>query len=655
MKKTILPALILFSFCQVWGQSIKFEFSNIQFRTGQASIDPKTYPALDSLAEFLKNSGAKIEVAGHTDNVGGAKANQRLSQRRAEAVRRRLISRHRIPASRLVAKGYGDLFPLVPNLTAEYRAKNRRVEITILSKIRTARLTYVQGNVFTRKQGISSWQSAVLDQVLTIQDEVVTDSLGRAEITFDNGTRIKVLPGSDIVITKQAWDEKEGAGDTDLKLMMGRTLSKVAKLLNSKDRFSVATPTAVAGIRGTEFIVEHRPDRTSLLSVWVNSVSWRGQIAGSMETEVPSGKGCLCRHGQQPEPAVDLPAPPFPKSPAANDTFYYNPDRTRSITYHWSKPAGIKAHLLVWQDVDQNEVLADVIVSTDSFKMAPPKTDKIYWSLTAIDSIGFEGQPWPSRVLNLSRKLDNPNLDILSPRSEQKINSNMALVTGQTDLKSLITVNEQAVTTAADGSFAQPVKLTPGINNIMITSTDRAGNITSATFSVVSSPLKRYELQPFGAGIKLLGGDMDYSDIGFIAGAKAAYNINANYCIGILGGYSEIGAIEVAQNSNEYLTSMTIVGAFAKYTFAPGAIATPYLTAEAGAIMWENRNYDTAIFESNSPFMAIGPGVRFNLNPGIGLQVEGKGGFMVNNDPISGPLDANNMFLTGSFSICFGF
>ncbi|MBU1356022.1 MAG: OmpA family protein [Candidatus Edwardsbacteria bacterium] len=655
MKKIILPALILFSFCQVWGQAIKFEFSNIQFRTGRASIDPKTYPALDSLAEFLKNSGAKIEVAGHTDNVGGARVNQRLSRQRAEAVRRRLISRHRIPASRLVAKGYGELFPLVPNLTAEYRAKNRRVEITILSKIRTARLTYIQGNVFTRKQGISSWQSAVLDQVLTIQDEVVTDSLGRAEITFDNGTRIKVLPRSDIVITKQAWDEKEGAGDTELKLLMGRTLSKVAKLRNSKDRFFVATPTAVAGIRGTEFIVEHRPDRTALLSVWENSVSWQGQIAGSIEKEVPSGKGCRCRHGQQPEPLVDLPAPPFPKSPAANDTFFYNPDRTRSITYHWSKPADIKAHLLVWQDVDQNEVLADAVVSTDSFKMVPPKTDKIYWSLTAIDSIGFEGQPWPSRVLNLSRKLDNPRLDILSPKSEQKINSNMTLVTGQTDLKALITINGLAVATAQDGGFAQQVKLTPGINNIMITSTDRAGNITSVAFSVVSSPLKRYELQPFGAGIKLLGGDMDFSAIGFIAGAKAAYNINEKYSLGILGGYSEVGARDVTEIPNEYLTSMTLAGAFVKYTFAPGAAVTPYLTAEAGAIMWKNQYSDAILYESNSPFIAIGPGVRFNLKPGIGLQAEGKAGFMANNDPNSGPMDANNLFLVGSFAICFGF
>lgn len=655
MKRTILSALILLSFCQARGQSIKFEFSNIQFRTGRASIDPKTYPALDSLAEFLKNSGAKIEVAGHTDNVGGTKANQRLSQQRAEAVRRYLISRQRIPASRLIAKGYGDLFPLVPNLTAEYRAKNRRVEITILSKIRTARLSYIQGSVFTRKQGISGWQTATLDQVLTIQDEVVTDSSSRAEITFDNGAKIKLLPRSDIVITTQAWDEKDGAGDTKVKLMMGRILSKVAKLRNSKEHFSVATPTAVAGIRGTEFIVEQRPDKTALLSVWENNVSWQGQLAGSLETEVPSGKGSRCRQGQQPEPLVDLPAPPFPKSPAANDTFFYNPDRARPIIYQWSKPADIKAHLLVWQDVDQNEVLADAVVSSDSFKMSPPKTDKIYWSLAAIDSIGFEGQPWPSRVLNLSRKLDNPRLDILNPKSEQKINSNMTLVTGQTDLKALVTINGQTVATAQDGIFAQPVKLAPGINNIMVTSTDRAGNVTSATFSVVSSPFKRYELQPFGAGIKLLGGDMDFSAIGFIAGAKAAYNINEKYSLGILGGYSEVGARDVTEIPNEYLTSMTLAGAFVKYTFAQGAAVTPYLTAEAGAIMWKNQYGAATLYESNSPFVAIGPGVRFNINSGIGLQAEGKGGFMANNDPNSGPLDANNLLLVGSLGLCFGF
>lgn len=655
MKKTAAFIMLLaWSACAI-GQSVKFEFSSVRFRTGLASIDPQTYPALDSLAEFLKSSGAKVEIAGHTDNVGGARANLRLSQQRAEAARRYLISRHHIPASQLVAKGYGDLFPLVPNLTAEYRAKNRRVEITILSKIRTARLSYIQGNVFTRKQGISSWQSAVLNQVLTIQDEVVTDSSSRAEITFDNGTRIKVLPRSDVVITKQSWSEKEGTGDTELKLLTGRILSRVAKLRNSKERFSVATPTAVAGIRGTEFIVEQRPDKTALLSVWENNVSWRGQLAGSLEAEVPSGKGCRCRHGQQPEPLVDLPAPPFPKSPAANDTFFYNPDRTCSITYHWSKPADSKAHLLVWQDVDQNEVLADVVVSADSFKMAPPKTDKIYWSLTAIDSIGLEGQPWPSRVLNLSRKLDNPRLEIASPRPDQKLNSTQAMVVGISEPRAIITIGGKVVSPAPDGSFRGPLSLSPGLNNITVTATDRAGNTTISSFPVFSSPVRRYEIQALGGGIKLLGGDMDYSAIGFLAGVKLGYNISGKAGLGVLGGYGQVGASSVGGYTAQYLTELQLIGAWGRYNFAPAEKIAPYLTAEAGAMTWQNLYNDAVIYESNSPYLAIGPGVRFDLSPGVSLLAEGKAGYFINSDPISGPMDVNNLKLVGTVGLGFGF
>ncbi len=654
MKKTILPIALTLISIYSWGQSIKFEFSNIQFPSGLTDIDPRTYPALDSLAEFLKNSGAKVEIAGHTDNVGSPQVNLFLSQQRAGAVRSYLISRHRLPSSQLIAQGYGDRFPLVPNLTADHRAQNRRVEITILSKIRTARLSYIQGNVFTRKQGISRWQPAVLDQVLTVQDEVVTDSLGRAEITFDNGSRIKLSPKSNIVITKQSWNEKEDSDETELRLLVGRILSKVAKLRSSKSLFSVSTPTAVAGIRGTEFVAEHKPDKTSLLSVWESEVSWVGQISDSPEFMVGSGKGSICRDGQQPMPPVDLPAPPFPKSPAANDTFFYNPDRSRPVIFQWNKPAEIKARLLVWQDVDQNEVLVDAMVSADSFKISPPKTDKIYWSLTAIDSIGLEGQPWPSRVLNLSRKLDNPHLEVFSPQPEKKIAHNRTFISGRTEPKSMISVNGQTLLAGDNGDFSQPVKLAPGINNIIVTSTDRAGNITLVTLSIVSSPFKRYELQPFGAGIKLLGGEVDNSSIGFLAGMKGGYNIDRQLGIGLLVGYGEIGAAEV-DASQKYLTTVTTAGVWGRYIFNPDAKITPYLTVEAGGIRWKNQYNDVTIYESDSPFIDIGPGVRFTVHPSINIQAEGKGGYLANKDPISGPIDANNMFFTGSVGVCFGF
>jgi OOP family OmpA-OmpF porin len=71
----------------------------------------------------------RLEVQGHTDNVGQAAANLTLSQQRATAVRDYLLKIGGIAAARLTAAGYGDTRPVAPNTTDEGRAQNRRVEI----------------------------------------------------------------------------------------------------------------------------------------------------------------------------------------------------------------------------------------------------------------------------------------------------------------------------------------------------------------------------------------------------------------------------------------------------------------------------------------------------------------------------------------------
>jgi outer membrane protein OmpA-like peptidoglycan-associated protein len=77
----------------------------------------------------LKEWGdVKVEVAGHTCNIGTDEYNMGLSQRRADAVRNYLISQG-IPADRLTAKGYGESQPTADNSTREGRVQNRRVEL----------------------------------------------------------------------------------------------------------------------------------------------------------------------------------------------------------------------------------------------------------------------------------------------------------------------------------------------------------------------------------------------------------------------------------------------------------------------------------------------------------------------------------------------
>jgi outer membrane protein OmpA-like peptidoglycan-associated protein len=106
---------------------------SIQFANGKATLRVKAYKQLETLYRLMVyHPMLKIEIAGHTDNVGKKAANKKLSQERAQSVVNYLISKG-IDASRLVAKGYGDARPIVSNKTKAGKALNRRVEFTVLS------------------------------------------------------------------------------------------------------------------------------------------------------------------------------------------------------------------------------------------------------------------------------------------------------------------------------------------------------------------------------------------------------------------------------------------------------------------------------------------------------------------------------------------
>jgi outer membrane protein OmpA-like peptidoglycan-associated protein len=106
---------------------------NVHFDTGKATIRPESLPELDRVAEYLTHKPKlKIEIAGHTDNVGDPKSNQSLSQRRADACRAYLIKKG-IDQGRVRAVGYGDTRPISPNDTVDGRQRNRRIEAQELS------------------------------------------------------------------------------------------------------------------------------------------------------------------------------------------------------------------------------------------------------------------------------------------------------------------------------------------------------------------------------------------------------------------------------------------------------------------------------------------------------------------------------------------
>ncbi|MCK5219184.1 OmpA family protein, partial [bacterium] len=105
----------------------------VRFQAGKAVLQRESFKTLDKIGEILeKHSQVKVRIEGHTDSDGETKGNQRLSQKRVEAVKKYLVSIFELRAANLIPVGYGETHPIASNKTPEGRKANRRVEMRVL-------------------------------------------------------------------------------------------------------------------------------------------------------------------------------------------------------------------------------------------------------------------------------------------------------------------------------------------------------------------------------------------------------------------------------------------------------------------------------------------------------------------------------------------
>ena len=110
---------------------LRTAFDNLEFESGKDIILEESKASLDELAEVLITKVSwKLEISGHTDNIGGTNFNLVLSKKRAEFLKNYLIVKG-VDGNRLITFYFGETMPLVDNTTQENRKKNRRVEMKI--------------------------------------------------------------------------------------------------------------------------------------------------------------------------------------------------------------------------------------------------------------------------------------------------------------------------------------------------------------------------------------------------------------------------------------------------------------------------------------------------------------------------------------------
>ncbi|ATG44604.1 outer memrane protein OmpA-like protein [Phaeobacter piscinae] len=109
--------------------------ADLEFETGAVTLGAKPYDSLTALAEFLiQNPDFDVLLVGHTDTVGSLTQNIAISERRADAVRRRLLADSAVDRARVAVAGAGFMAPLTTNLTPEGREANRRVEVVLIRR-----------------------------------------------------------------------------------------------------------------------------------------------------------------------------------------------------------------------------------------------------------------------------------------------------------------------------------------------------------------------------------------------------------------------------------------------------------------------------------------------------------------------------------------
>ena len=104
---------------------------NLFFDTGASELLPASVPELERISKIIQDRSLKVEISGHTDNVGNDTDNQKLSLERAEAVKKVLMSLG-CDSKKLITVGFGKTKPIAPNTTPEGRQQNRRVEFRVI-------------------------------------------------------------------------------------------------------------------------------------------------------------------------------------------------------------------------------------------------------------------------------------------------------------------------------------------------------------------------------------------------------------------------------------------------------------------------------------------------------------------------------------------
>jgi len=167
-------------------------------------------------------------------------------------------------------------------ITAPVVAADSQVTVKIAGE--SAAVTLLTGGAWVQKEGAAAEASlAVGDRVLA-GDRVRTGKGSRLEIELPDGSFLRFDADTSFTVLAADYRKKEQKRDIRVRMILGKAWAKVSRLLLGRGRFTIETPTAVAGVRGTVYRLNLNRDRSALVKVYDGKVEVRRRTRKAQET-----------------------------------------------------------------------------------------------------------------------------------------------------------------------------------------------------------------------------------------------------------------------------------------------------------------------------------------------------------------------------------
>lgn len=329
------------------------------------------------------------------------------------------------------------------------------------------------GNVEGQRPEDLSWRDLPLREILIEEEKVRTLSRSTAQITFRDASRLRLNANSNAIIKMMRYDPLNNTEEAEVSLVEGDFYALLAGD-NDRSKFNVAVTDVDANIDSGNFWVSSDTESAKFTNYDDKAV--RVAAMGEAVT-LGRNEGTVVAKGQRPSENIALLSPPLPRAPDDESVVFV---RTPEIS--WSDVDGSAGY---WLEIGADQNFDRIVDSQFGLAEARYVTEELmegdyFWRVSALDVFGLPGDRSATYRFTVTPDKTPPYLKLEAPASDVIFRQAEVEFIGESESDAEVTVAGVAADVGDDGRFAVTIEASEGVNQIVVSAVDSAGNRTEA-------------------------------------------------------------------------------------------------------------------------------------------------------------------------------